>query len=227
MKLLAEWFWTDRWMGSSAFLLPMEARGLYREMLTQAWRRGAALPNDHAQIQRATGCTAAEWRRAWPRIEHFWRVDGALLVNDTQVEVYRDAVAREEAKTRRGKAGADARWGAQEHAQASSQARGRAPLAQCPPSPISEVQEPPKPPSAEGGRLTRAERSRAEQDLVAYAASQPRYVAPVHREAGRDYPEPRQCPHEPQCDDREVCLALFAADRRDRVARRLAERTAS
>ena len=39
-NLRAEWFWTDRWMGSSAFLLPMEARGLYREMLTP--RRGDA-----------------------------------------------------------------------------------------------------------------------------------------------------------------------------------------
>ena len=42
-KLLAEWFWTDRWQGSSGFLLPLEARGLYREMLTQAWQRGGRL----------------------------------------------------------------------------------------------------------------------------------------------------------------------------------------
>jgi hypothetical protein len=33
-KLLAEWFWIDRWNGSTGFLLPMEARGVYREMLT-------------------------------------------------------------------------------------------------------------------------------------------------------------------------------------------------
>ena len=56
-KLLAEWFWIDRWMGSSAFGLPIEIRGLYREMLSQAWRRGARLPNDHEQIKRMTGVT--------------------------------------------------------------------------------------------------------------------------------------------------------------------------
>src|SRR3954467_10029089 len=65
-KLLGEWFWTDRWMGSSAFLLPMEPRGVYREMLTQAWRRGARLPNDHETIRRAIGCTDSEWKRCWP-----------------------------------------------------------------------------------------------------------------------------------------------------------------
>jgi uncharacterized protein YdaU (DUF1376 family) len=90
-KLLAEWFWTDRWMGSSAFLLPMETRGVYREMLTQAWRRGAKLPANHEQIRRAIGCTAGEWRRAWPAIEGYWRVDGDSLVNDTQQAVYAEA----------------------------------------------------------------------------------------------------------------------------------------
>src|SRR4029079_19588351 len=89
-KLLAEWFWTDRWMGSSAFLLPLEPRGLYREMLTQAWRRQARLPNNHISIQRAVGCTADEWTRCWPLIEHYWRLDGHYLVNDTQLEIYKE-----------------------------------------------------------------------------------------------------------------------------------------
>src|SRR6476660_6019088 len=92
-KLLAEWFWTDRWMGSSAFGLPLEARGLYREMLTQAWRRGAHLPNDHEQIRRVTGVTVKEWRRTWPLVKRFWRVDGDDLVNDTQQEIYANAHA--------------------------------------------------------------------------------------------------------------------------------------
>lgn len=87
-KLLAEWFWTDRWDGSSAALLPLEARGLYREMLTQAWRRGARLPNDPEAIRRAVRATEEEWARCWPRVEKYWRVDGDALVNDTQVEVF-------------------------------------------------------------------------------------------------------------------------------------------
>jgi uncharacterized protein YdaU (DUF1376 family) len=110
-KLLAEWFWADRWAGSSAYLLPMEARGLYREMLTQAWRRGARLPNDHEAIRRAIGATAAEWRRCWPKIERYWRVEGPDLVNDTQLEVYRETEAMAARATARGMAGARSRWG--------------------------------------------------------------------------------------------------------------------
>lgn len=90
------------------------------------------------------------------------------------------------------------------------------------PTPIPVLKEPPKPPSAEGGRFTRAELAQAQTDLHDYRASQPRYVAPVHREAGRTYLDPRRCPHDPQCDDDAVCLALFAADRRQRVLRAVA-----
>lgn len=108
-KLLAEWFWTDRWIGSSAFLLPMEARGVYREMLTQAWRRGARLPNDHEAIRRATGATVGEWRRSWPLVKKFWIVDGDGLVNETQQEVYADAQGRAERAVSRARAGAQAR----------------------------------------------------------------------------------------------------------------------
>lgn len=120
-KLLAEWFWTDRWMGSSAFLLPQEPRGIYREMLTQAWMRGARLPNDHEAIRRATGTTAAEWRRCWPLLERYWRVDGNDLVNDTQAEVYSEAKAAAEKASERGRRGAQAR------AQAGTQADTQAP----------------------------------------------------------------------------------------------------
>jgi uncharacterized protein YdaU (DUF1376 family) len=108
-KMLAEWFWTDRWMGSSAFLLPIEPRGLYREMLTQAWRRQARLPNDHEQIRRATGVTENEWARCWPLIEPYWIIDGTFLINQTQVAVYREAQARAENAHKRGVSGGRAR----------------------------------------------------------------------------------------------------------------------
>lgn len=110
-KLLAEWFWTDRWMGSSAFLLPLEARGLYREMLTQAWRRGAKLPNDHAAIQRAAGVSLEEWQRCWPLVAPFWRVEGQSLVNDTQLEIYEETIARYEKESAAGRTASAARWG--------------------------------------------------------------------------------------------------------------------
>jgi uncharacterized protein YdaU (DUF1376 family) len=114
-KLIGEWFWTDRWVGSSAFLLPLEARGLYREMLTQAWRRGARLPRDPEAIRRAVGATTDEWRRQWPRIKRYWRVVGKTIVNDTQVEIYAETKARTVRASLRGVAGAAARWGARSH----------------------------------------------------------------------------------------------------------------
>lgn len=143
-KLLAEWFWVDRWMGSNAFLLPIEPRGLYREMLSQAWRREARLPNDHEAIRRAVGCTAAEWRRCWPKIRSNWRVDGESLVNDTQLAVYAEAVAGQLRASQRGKKGAQAR--AQALAQARAHATEQA-LEQVQPQVLREVSLKDKPPS--------------------------------------------------------------------------------
>jgi uncharacterized protein YdaU (DUF1376 family) len=142
-KLLAEWFWTDRWMGSRGFLLPLEPRGLYREMLTQAWRREARLPNDHEVIRRACGITEKEWRRCWPLIEPFWRVDGGWLVNDTQLEIYAEAKAIADSNATRGRKGAAARWGIagalpehnNGHSPSNAQALPEQVFEVCPPSP--------------------------------------------------------------------------------------------
>ena len=104
-KLFAEWFWTDRWTNSRGHTMPMEARGLYREMLTQAWMRGAKLPNDYEQIQLVCACNPKVWRRCWPLVQPFWMVDGDWLVNATQVDVYKeakDAQARAQARAQAG-----------------------------------------------------------------------------------------------------------------------------
>jgi uncharacterized protein YdaU (DUF1376 family) len=112
VKLTAEWFWTDRWTGSSAFLLPLEVRGLYREMLTQSWRRGAQLPANPETIKRAIAATDAEWARAWPAIATYWRLsDGGVLVNDTQIEIYQEAQARAEKASKQATKAAGSRWG--------------------------------------------------------------------------------------------------------------------
>lgn len=121
-KLLAEWFWTDRYDGSSAAEMNMECQGVYRSMLSRAWRRGGSLPNDHEAIQRAIRCTAEEWARCWPKVKGFWRVQGDTLVNDTQIEVYAEAVQAHE------RAQARAQAGAQASAQARAQARAQAEL---------------------------------------------------------------------------------------------------
>jgi uncharacterized protein YdaU (DUF1376 family) len=131
-KLLAEWFWTDRWSGSSAALLPMETRGVYREMLSEAWRRGGRLPNDHDAIRRAIRCTEDEWSRAWPKVRRYWREDGDDLVNDTQLEVYAEASAQAAASRSRAERAAASRW-SPTNAQASRQALPQ----QSPPSPDS------------------------------------------------------------------------------------------
>lgn len=108
-KLHAEWFWVDRWTASSAFHLDIESRGLYREMLSQAWLRGAKLPHDYEAIRRICGVTEKEWKRCWPKIESFWTVDGTFLINITQVVVYLDAKAAQDRAQARAQAGAQAK----------------------------------------------------------------------------------------------------------------------
>jgi uncharacterized protein YdaU (DUF1376 family) len=97
-------------MGSRAFLLPLEARGLYREMLTQAWRRGGFLPKNERIVRQLIGATADEWRRSWPRVKPFWRVDGDKLVNDTQVEIYAESMRRAALAKEHGSKAARTRW---------------------------------------------------------------------------------------------------------------------
>ena len=108
-KLRAEYFWTDRWLSSSAVMLSLECRGLYREMLTLAWSQGASLPNDHEEIQRALRITASEWKRSWPAVKRYWRVSDGRLINDVQREVYAQSVQRQAHASER----AQKRWGNQ------------------------------------------------------------------------------------------------------------------
>jgi len=180
-KLRAEWFWTDRWQGSSGWLLPMEPRGLYREMLTAAWRRGARLPSDPEAIRRATSCTEGEWARCWPIIRHYWKPAGPYLVNQVQLQVYAEALDGVEAKSNKARDAANKRWererarqdaDARAYAQAPAQALPGHMLAQCPPSPSpspspsqEQTTEPPPPqtphPSAE--QMREQERQRRQE----------------------------------------------------------------
>jgi uncharacterized protein YdaU (DUF1376 family) len=171
-KLLAEWFWTDRWMCSSAFLLPMEPRGLYREMLTQAWMRRCRLPNDHEAIRRATGCSAPEWRRCWPAVERFWRVEADELVNDTQLEVWAEAVAKHQTAVEKGKRGAAAKAAAIASAQARLQAGlpVRPKLKVQPPSP-SLIKKDQKPIGADAPKELTEEQKATNREIRAFLAT--------------------------------------------------------
>ena len=205
IKLLAEWFWVDRWMGSSAFGLPLEARGLYREMLSQAWRRGARLPNDQATIRRLTGCSEKEWRRSWPLVSPYWTVEGDALVNQTQVEVYAEAHAAKAAAVARAKAGAQGR--AQARAQAPAQAPAQAvlehPLKQCPPI-TDQVQVPPHTPPR-GGAVER-DPTRLERQ----------WALDLRRRHGG-------CPHTPGCTDDYTCIGRLVGEKRWQERKGLAE----
>jgi hypothetical protein len=71
-------------------------------------------------IRRAVGCSEAEWRRSWPKVSRYWRLDGNRLVNDTQLEVYAQALAIRDRASKRGRAGGLARGA---RAQAGAQAQ--------------------------------------------------------------------------------------------------------
>lgn len=128
-KMLAEWFWIERWEGSSAALLPMEAQGIYRAMLSHAWRRGAKLPVDKEEIRLLIRCREKEWNRSWHLVEKYWREEGGFLVNDTQREVYAEQEQRHARAQARSQAGA----------QASAQARREKKLKQSHPYPYPVV----------------------------------------------------------------------------------------
>lgn len=95
--------YTSNWRGSPLQMLPLAARGLYSEMLTQAWSNRARLAQtDEEEIMRLVRATPAEWESAWPRIRHYWAkatdpATGAeILVNRKQLEVYVGALRSRE-----------------------------------------------------------------------------------------------------------------------------------
>lgn len=127
-SLAGEFFWVDRWSASTAFYLPIEARGLYREMLSQAWLRGAKLPKAPEAIRRIVGVTDAEWERSWPLVSPYWAVRGDWIVNETQLEIYADSMLIHSVKSEGGKVGAQRRWDAYRERQAA-RTPNRSPIA--------------------------------------------------------------------------------------------------
>ncbi len=130
-KLHAEWFWCGQWFASSAMLLPLEAKGLYREMLTRAWSLGGKLPSEAKSIQKLVMVSSEEWARTWPLVRRFWKTtpDGAWIYNETQQDVMKVSTSisekRAAAGRKGGKASAEARRKAKQ-SQANGQANGQA-----------------------------------------------------------------------------------------------------
>ena len=110
---------------------------------------GAKLPANTDMLQRLAGVTTGEWDRLWPLVKQYWTERGGHLVNETQLEVYADALQRKQVRVDRAKKGADARWGKarEEPKECSSnaQASDKHMLKQCPPSPSPSLPPSPEP----------------------------------------------------------------------------------
>ena len=63
MKMLALWWWIDRWRKSTAYTdMTLEEQGAYRNLLDEATLRGGALPNNERILAKACG-DALAWKR--------------------------------------------------------------------------------------------------------------------------------------------------------------------
>ena len=108
-KLRGEMFWTNLWHNSSGFLLPLEPRGLYREMLTRAWSLGGYLPADPETIQRLVNVSRDEWNRCWPKVKQYWKQSGSKIYNETQREVLNESLTLREKRALAGSKGGKAK----------------------------------------------------------------------------------------------------------------------
>jgi hypothetical protein len=130
-----------------------------------------------------------------PAVSRYWAIDGADLINLTQVEVYRDALAQAETASARARAGAQARWQAhREHSSRNAQAS----LVECPPS-LSPKEVHPPTPSTEG-------------DAQAFRASITREERKWPKGIRSDH---HGCPHTPdRCEDEYTCLGRLVGEKR-------------
>lgn len=221
MRSNALWWWIDRWRKSTAFTdMTLEAQGAYRNLLDEATLRGGALPNDDRILAKACG-DATAWRRLRDVVMARFDLRDDGWHHETLDEVLHQSKRRREKQARyRSKSAGNG--GGNDSGNETGHAHGHSPRRNTGnkpgyPDPDLSVQNPPNPPAVAGGRFTRHERRLAEQDLAAYRETQPRGWSGPYYQRPADYVEPRRCPHEPQCDDREVCLQLFALARRAKV----------
>lgn len=227
--MLALFWWVDRWRKSTAYTdMTLDEQGAYRNLLDEATLRDGALPTDERVLAKACG-DATRWKRVRAAVlQRFEVVDG----------VYRNATLDEVLHQSRRRADNQARYRARlkpQHAQSSLTVRritdnasdngptnGATNKPHSPdPDPDQKQERTPQTPRA-GGLITREERAKASEELRAFRASQPRYVAGAQREPGKDYHDPLHCPHDPQHDDDDDCIALLVAARRRRIRHALA-----
>jgi len=101
--------------------LSAEEHGAYLLLMMGAWRRGGRLPMDPALLCRIAAVSRPRWQRVWVIIARFFEVDGDALVQRRVTKELAKAMGKKETASRKGLAGAEARWGS---ARANAKASG-------------------------------------------------------------------------------------------------------
>lgn len=69
-----KWLWRDFRSNRKVQRMGWIARGLYRELIDEAWAEGS-IPNDMSELADICGCPIEVMDEAWPRIVVCWRLD--------------------------------------------------------------------------------------------------------------------------------------------------------
>lgn len=108
--------WYPRDFLSSTRTWPFVARAIYRELLDLQWDAGS-LPADQKALRLIVGCTAAQWREAWPLIERKLPVCKDSQRRNPKLESHRaESLDRHEKNRDRARKAAAASWRARRNA---------------------------------------------------------------------------------------------------------------
>ena len=100
--------WTDAYLADTAHLTN-EEHGVYLRLLMFAWRTpNCSLPDDDRRLAIMVGVTPRKWQSLRPVMEAFWTIENGTWTQK-RLTAERDFV---EGRSRSGRAGAAARWGA-------------------------------------------------------------------------------------------------------------------
>jgi len=98
---MAKMPWYPRDFASSTRGWPLAARGIYRELLDAQWDMGS-LPEDPQHLRSIAVATPAEWRVAWPFVEHKFPLVEAGRRRNPRLETHRTKAIQLVEKHRKG-----------------------------------------------------------------------------------------------------------------------------
>lgn len=92
--------------------MSLEQRGLYIDMLCEAWDSDppGTLPNDHGRIATLLGVPLKRFQSIAGLVLEQFKVEGALLINKRMADERDKQVKNKQQQSDKGKAGAKARW---------------------------------------------------------------------------------------------------------------------